>query len=29
VCTFVCDQAVQIDGGCGYMRDVLVERLFL
>ena len=27
-CSFVCDQAVQIHGGYGYMRDTLVERLF-
>ncbi|MCC6559613.1 MAG: acyl-CoA dehydrogenase family protein, partial [Polyangiaceae bacterium] len=28
MCSFVCDQAVQIHGGAGYMRDVTVERLF-
>jgi acyl-CoA dehydrogenase len=28
MCSFVCDQAVQIHGGAGYMREVLVERLF-
>ena len=27
-CSFVCDQAVQIHGGYGYMREVLVERLW-
>jgi acyl-CoA dehydrogenase len=27
-CSFVCDQAVQIHGGYGYMREVIVERLF-
>lgn len=27
-CSFVCDQAVQIHGAMGYMRDVLVERLY-
>jgi acyl-CoA dehydrogenase len=27
-CSFVCDQAVQIHGGYGYMRESLVERLF-
>jgi acyl-CoA dehydrogenase len=26
--TWVCDQAVQIHGGYGYMREVLVERLY-
>jgi acyl-CoA dehydrogenase len=26
--TAVCDQAVQIHGGYGYMREVLVERLY-
>jgi acyl-CoA dehydrogenase len=28
MCSFVCDQAVQIHGGFGYMREVLVERLY-
>jgi acyl-CoA dehydrogenase len=28
MCSFVCDQAVQIHGGYGYMRDYLVERLY-
>jgi acyl-CoA dehydrogenase len=28
MCSFVCDQAVQIHGGYGYMREVVVERLF-
>lgn len=27
-CSWVCDQAVQIHGGYGYMREVLVERLY-
>jgi len=28
MCSFVVDQAVQIHGGSGYMRDVVVERLY-
>jgi acyl-CoA dehydrogenase len=28
MCMFVCDQAVQIHGGYGYMREFVVERLF-
>ncbi|MCB9744772.1 MAG: acyl-CoA dehydrogenase family protein [Alphaproteobacteria bacterium] len=28
VCSWVCDQAVQLHGGYGYMREVLVERLY-
>ncbi len=28
MCSLVCDQAVQIHGGYGYMREYLVERLY-
>lgn len=27
-CSWICDQAVQIHGGYGYMREFLVERLY-
>ncbi|MEZ4249272.1 MAG: acyl-CoA dehydrogenase family protein [Polyangiales bacterium] len=27
-CSFVCDQAVQLHGGYGYMREYVVERLY-
>jgi acyl-CoA dehydrogenase len=28
MCSFVCDHAVQIHGGAGYLRGTVVERLF-
>ena len=28
MCCAVCDEAVQIHGGYGYMREYVVERLF-
>ncbi len=28
MCSFVCDQAVQVHGGYGYMREYVVERLY-
>jgi acyl-CoA dehydrogenase len=28
MCLFVCDQAVQVHGGYGYMREYVVERLY-
>jgi acyl-CoA dehydrogenase len=27
-CSFVCDEAVQLHGGAGYLRGTVVERLF-
>ena len=27
-CQYVCDQAVQLHGGYGYMREYVVERLY-
>ena len=27
-CSWVCDQAVQLHGGYGYMREYVVERLY-
>ena len=28
MCSYVCDEAVQLHGGYGYMREYLVERLY-
>jgi len=28
MCSWVCDQAVQIHGGYGYIREFVVERLY-
>jgi acyl-CoA dehydrogenase len=28
MCSYVCDEAVQIHGGFGYMREYVVERLY-
>jgi acyl-CoA dehydrogenase len=28
MCSYVCDQAVQIHGGAGFIRETLVERCY-
>ena len=28
MCSYVCDEAVQLHGGYGYMREMIVERLY-